>query len=352
MDRRVTIQDEILAGLGMVSLEVLADGGYRFMGQVPNWLRPFCELTAEEQVGELTSFDSPFLLDFLDEARSFWEARQPGRYQSGPWNETDAEGRDIALEASALCLKDKNVLLIQRLGVEHQERRSLLQKAREGALLRNMLEIEVRKRTEDIHKREEEIALRLIGAAEFRDDETGAHVRRIGLYSEVLARELGWSPLECVDFRIAAMMHDLGKIGIPDYILLKPSRLSDDEYTIMKTHVTIGAKMLEGSDVPLLKLAQQIALNHHEKWNGNGYPNGLKGLEIPESARIVSVVDVYDALISNRVYRMAMKEQTALAIMREDRGLGFDPDIFDLFMDNYKRFCEIQEECSAGIYPD
>ena len=193
------------------------------------------------------------------------------------------------------------------------------------------LEERVREQTEDIRRSREEILLRLIAAQELRHDETGAHIRRIGLYSEVLASRMGRPEHHAETLRLASPMHDVGKIGIPDAILLKPGKLDDDEWHIMETHTMIGERILEGTSISLLHTAEQIAIAHHEKWDGSGYPKGLAGEDIPESARIVAVLDVYDALVNDRVYRPAVPEQDALAIMDRGRGSHFDPDIYDAF---------------------
>lgn len=194
------------------------------------------------------------------------------------------------------------------------------------------LEEEVRKRTAAIRHREEEISLRLVAAGEYHDRETGRHVRRIGLFAELLAKELGWDDAAAEEMRLAAPMHDVGKIGIPDRILSKPGKLSADEFEIIKQHTRIGTEMLAGSSIPLLRLAQEIALTHQEKWDGSGYPRGLKGPEIPAAGRLVAIVDVYDALVHDRVYRAALPEEEALEIMRAGRGSHFDPQMFDAFV--------------------
>lgn len=193
------------------------------------------------------------------------------------------------------------------------------------------LEQEVRDRTADIRNREEEIALRLVSAAGYRDEETGEHIRRIGLYSAVLAERLGWEQEQIDNIRIAGPMHDVGKIGIPDRILHKPGKLTDEEFTIIKQHPLIGSQILQDSDIPLLVMAQDIALYHHEKWDGSGYPRGLAGEAIPMAAQIVAVVDVYDALSNDRVYRNAMPEDQVLSIMAAGKGTHFNPAIYDSF---------------------
>lgn len=195
------------------------------------------------------------------------------------------------------------------------------------------LEETVQERTAEVRRAQEEITLRLTAASEFRDTETGAHVRRMGLYAEAVGKVMGHPEEHTRLLRLAAPMHDVGKIGIPDSILLKAGKLTDEEFEIMKTHTTIGAKLLEGSGVVLLDASRDIALGHHEKWDGSGYPSGLCGTAIPENSRIVAVLDVYDALVHDRVYRPAMPEEKALAIIEEGRGSHFEPLLMDVFVD-------------------
>ncbi len=194
------------------------------------------------------------------------------------------------------------------------------------------LEAKVRQQMQAVRRAHEETILRLLSASRFRDEETGAHIRRTGLYCEVFAEVLGWPADQVQNFRLAAPMHDLGKIGIPDAILQKPGKLTAEEFAVMKTHTVIGARMLEGSGSAILQMAHELALAHHEHWDGSGYPRGLAGLEIPESARILALVDVYDALTHRRVYRAALPEDRALKIMEQGRGRHFDPFLFSVFL--------------------
>lgn len=205
---------------------------------------------------------------------------------------------------------------------------------RESRSCRDILEEEVKARTADVRRREEEIALRLISAAGHRDEETGEHLKRIGLYSVVIAAALGWDEEKIDHLRVGAPMHDVGKIGIPDNILRKPGPLSPAEYQVIKQHPRIGAGILGGSKIPLLQTAADIALYHHEKWDGSGYPEGLSGAQIPEAARVVAIADVYDALSNDRVYRVMYPEEEVLGIMEKKKGSHFDPEIFDCFMAN------------------
>lgn len=206
------------------------------------------------------------------------------------------------------------------------------------------LEQEVLARTAEIRATQEQITLRLVTASGFRDEETGAHIRRMGEYAAILAQAIGLEAEKVEEIRLAAPMHDIGKIGVIDAILKKPDKLTDDEFNQIKEHTTIGARILEGSQIALLNLAREIALHHHEKWNGSGYPLGLRGEDIPLCARIVAICDVYDALVSDRVYRQALPEGKVLAIMKEGRGTHFDPRILDLFLDQLPQINAIREK--------
>jgi putative two-component system response regulator len=176
-----------------------------------------------------------------------------------------------------------------------------------------------------------EVIIRLGKASEFRDDETGRHIERIADYVNLLMDELGVNRDFRMMMRYACPMHDVGKIGIPDGVLLKPGKLTDEEFKIIKLHTIIGGKILGGTSLPLLELAREIALSHHERWDGDGYPLGLAGKEIPQSGRIVAITDVFDALTSDRVYKAAWPIDKALDYIREQRGRQFDPEVVDAF---------------------
>ncbi|TXH40537.1 MAG: response regulator [Burkholderiaceae bacterium] len=168
---------------------------------------------------------------------------------------------------------------------------------------------------------------RLGRAAEYKDNETGLHVIRMSRYAGILARALGWHDDDANELEAAAPMHDIGKIGIPDHILLKPGRLDEAEWAIMRRHPQIGAEIIGEDRSPLLRMARQIALCHHEKFDGSGYPSGLAGDDIPLEARIVAVADVFDALTTARPYKKAWTVPDALAHMDQQTGLHFDPDV-------------------------
>jgi putative two-component system response regulator len=185
----------------------------------------------------------------------------------------------------------------------------------------------------DLRASQEETIYRLSRAAEFRDDETGQHLQRMSRYCQLIGRRIGLDENTCELLRIASPMHDVGKLGIPDRILLKPGRLTHEEFAVMKGHAEIGYRILVGSDATPLKIAATIAYTHHEKWDGNGYPRALKGEEIPLPGRIAAVADVFDALTSARPYKPAWKLEDALDLMKTNRGAHFDPNLVDAFFD-------------------
>lgn len=194
-----------------------------------------------------------------------------------------------------------------------------------------MLEAKVRERTRELEAAQIEIIERLARAAEFRDDNTGQHTERVGQMAALLARELGLADSEVSLIRRAAPLHDVGKIGIPDSILLKLGKLTPAEFELVKTHTTIGARILSGSRFALLRMAEEIAFSHHEQWDGRGYA-GLAGDQIPLAGRIVTVADVFDALTQKRPYKAAWPVEEAVAEIERQRGRQFDPNVVDAFL--------------------
>ncbi|PKU23990.1 response regulator [Telmatospirillum siberiense] len=184
-------------------------------------------------------------------------------------------------------------------------------------------------------------------AGEFKDNETGAHVRRMGRYAEILARRLGWNDAACQAIARTAPMHDIGKIAIPDNILLKPGKFDAAEWTVMRSHAERGAAIIGANGSSLMRMAAQIALSHHEKWDGGGYPEGIPGEEIPVVGRIVAIADVYDALMSRRPYKEPWPLDRVVGHLREQSGKHFDPELVDLFLANVDAF----EAIRAGL-PD
>jgi putative two-component system response regulator len=194
---------------------------------------------------------------------------------------------------------------------------------------------EIEKATQALLAREEEMVFRLSKALEYRDNDTNDHTLRVAKYSRMIAERMGLSRQECDSIYLASPLHDIGKVAIPDGILLKPGRLDDDERAIVETHAEIGERILRGSASDLIKLAAQIAGGHHERWDGKGYPRGLSGEAIPLAARIVAIADVFDALTTERPYKKALPIASALAIIEVERGGHFDPSCLDAFLSGY-----------------
>lgn len=183
-------------------------------------------------------------------------------------------------------------------------------------------------------------------AAEYKDEDTGAHIQRMSNYSAEIVRHMGYNEDSIERVLYAASMHDVGKIGIPDKILLKPGKLDPQEWKVMKEHAGIGSDILSGGDSGFLKMAQIIANTHHEKWDGSGYPNGLKGKEIPLIGRIVAIADVFDALVSKRPYKEPFSVEKAISIIQEGKGAHFDPDVVDAFCAIKDKIVEIMKTYS------
>lgn len=226
------------------------------------------------------------------------------------------------------------------------------------------LEREVRERTQELVQSRQQVIFSLARAAEFRDNETGHHVIRVGKYSRLIALELGFTADQADAIELAAQLHDVGKIGIPDRILHKPGKLDHDEFDFMKKHcgfgrqivdcmpdpewnalkrhTELGSVMLDVRSSPIMRLASRIALTHHERWDGAGYPLGLAGEDIPIEGRITSVADVYDALSSKRSYKDPFPRKKSYAILEEGRGVRFDPAVLDAFFTRSEEIIEIQ----------
>lgn len=221
-------------------------------------------------------------------------------------------------EVSEVLLRIRNLLQTRMLHLELRTRNE-------------RLEMRVQERTAELESARLDILARLALAAEYRDDATGEHTRRVGLLTEGVARELGMGAIEAERMGRAAMLHDIGKIGIPDAILLKPSKLTNDEFAVIKRHTTIGRDILAGSPAPLLQIAETIAFTHHERWDGNGYHN-MVGAAIPLAGRIVTVADTFDVMINGRPYRGPRPVQEARDELVDQRGRQFDPDVVDAFL--------------------
>lgn len=197
---------------------------------------------------------------------------------------------------------------------------------------------------EEIEKTQKEIIFLMAEIGESRSKETGNHVKRVAEISALLAKLYGMSDEETELIKMASPMHDIGKVAIPDSILKKPARLTDEEFEIIKEHATIGYKLLKNSDRKIIKTSAIIASQHHEKWNGKGYPSGLKGEEIHPYGRISAIADVFDALASARVYKPAWEYERIINLFREEKGQHFDPEMTQIFLDNFDKFVEIIEK--------
>ncbi|MFP4030414.1 MAG: HD-GYP domain-containing protein [Desulfococcaceae bacterium] len=211
-----------------------------------------------------------------------------------------------------------------------------------------MLEQKVQDRTRELRQSRLEIVNRLVHAAEYRDTETASHITRMSRYSAALARAWGLDEGECEIVLVASKMHDIGKIGIPDQILLKEGGLEPAEWEVMKTHTEIGAGILSDSDSKILQAGHLIALSHHEKWDGSGYPRGLSGTDIPLYGRINAVSDVFDALTTRRPYKPAWTVKAAMTEIEAGKGRHFDPDLVDRFRDILPEILQIREDFSRG----
>ncbi|GMQ84184.1 MAG: two-component system response regulator [Gammaproteobacteria bacterium] len=256
-----------------------------------------------------------------------------------PWN--DQERRRQVLDAGATDLLATPLddlefhARYRNLLTQHNQQKIIHERAR-------WLEQRVSEATSEIRQREHETLLRLAKAGEYRDEDTGNHVIRMAKYARIIAEQMGLSVTDCETIELAAPMHDIGKIGIPDDILRKPGRLTHCEFEIMKTHTRIGYEILKDSPSKYLQMGAVIALSHHEKFNGTGYPNRLGKQDIPLAARIVSVADAYDALTSERPYKPKWSMEKTLEYLNAQRGKFFDPDCLDAFNSQLDQVCKIQ----------
>ena len=253
---------------------------------------------------------------------------------------TAESGREFLLKALAAGAADFIGKPFDRIELSMRVR-NLLEANRSRRLLHEqkaVLEEMVAAGTRELNETRLAVIRRLGRAAEFRDNETGNHIVRMSRTSALLAEGLGWTAAQVDLILNASPMHDIGKIAIPDAILLKPGRLDAQERELMKTHAAIGAELLSGDDSPLFVMAREIALTHHERWDGTGYPKGLAGEAIPQSGRICAVTDVFDALASERPYKEAWPVEQALQFIRDGAGSQFDPAVVDVFV---RRFDEV-----------
>lgn len=207
----------------------------------------------------------------------------------------------------------------------------------------HVLEERVQQRTVELRETQLDIIRKLCRAAEFRDNETGLHVIRMSHYSRIIGVAHGMKDADATLLLNASPMHDVGKIGIPDHVLLKPGKLTKEEFDVIKTHPEIGTQIIGDDPSPLLQMAYQIAYTHHEKWNGRGYPQGLKGADIPLVGRISAIADVFDALTTKRPYKEAWPTEKAIDLIQKERGEHFDPDLVQAFMKSTDAILDVKE---------
>jgi response regulator RpfG family c-di-GMP phosphodiesterase len=349
--------NQLLATLDILVAEREKAFIFRPIEPVPDFCTKILFQSVSQEGDHLDFRESAFLMHFLEEAEPFWKQSSKGRLRSGPWIESDGDDEEYSLEASAVCLEDRKFIIIQLLGVDYEERRTLLQSARERLLLQRRLEDLVKERTRELALTKAATIECLASLTEARDPETGSHIKRTQTYVRLLAEHLRLHPKfrrhlagETVELLYrTAPLHDIGKVGIPDRILLKPGKLTVEEFAIAKKHTTHGRNAIESAEKQIkgnsfLKFAGEIAYTHHEKWDGSGYPEGLKGEQIPVSGRLMALADVYDALVTRRVYKPPYSHDRAVAIITEGKGGHFDPDVVDAFLELREEFRRIAFE--------
>ncbi|SCA55251.1 Response regulator receiver modulated metal dependent phosphohydrolase [Candidatus Terasakiella magnetica] len=227
-----------------------------------------------------------------------------------------------------------------------------LQKPLSGPIVRRRVETHLSLvRVQQLEQSRYEAIGMLSRAGHYNDTDTGQHIWRMAAYARALAEAIGWSTEQAELLELAAPMHDTGKIGIPDSILKAPRALSTDEWVVMKTHTQIGYEILQESSAPLFEMAAEIALHHHEKWDGSGYPSGLSGEDIPLVAQIVAIADVFDALTMKRPYKEAWKSEEALAEILRNKGTHFNPKLVDVFEENYPKIVQLKRKWNQFSSP-
>jgi putative two-component system response regulator len=286
-------------------------------------------------------------MDGIEFARRF--RALPGKADTPLLMVTAADDRELRHRALALGINDFLNKPFDQIELTARAKNMLALRASQKKLASRALLLadEVTKATREIAARERETLLCLGRAAEHRDPETHEHIMRMSHYSALIAKRLGLGAEECELLLLASPLHDIGKIGTPDQILLKPGRLTPEEFEIMKLHTVIGQTILANSASPILQAGARIAISHHEKFDGSGYPGALKGKDIPLYGRIVAVADVFDALTSERPYKKAWDLDRATALILESRGGHFDPECVDAFFDVFDEVLEIK-----GRYQD
>ena len=248
-------------------------------------------------------------------------------------------------EANEVLINVANALRRRKLEIENAMHRENLEEVVRTRTIALQQALEWLERSEkELRLSREETIQRLAIAAEYRDSSTAQHIQRMSHYCELLARRYGLSPERCDLIRTASPMHDIGKIGTPDHVLLKPGKFTPEEFKVITQHTEIGYRILAGSDSELLKIAAVIAWTHHERYDGTGYPRGLKGETIPLEGRITAIADNFDALTTQRVYKPAYDFDHAKELMLKERGKHFDPELLDIFFDSMEEITRIYDQ--------
>lgn len=345
---------ELFGALDLLVTERCLPDGFQVVAPVPDFAARLFPQSVCRGRTVMDLQESPFIAHFLEEAESFWRENSKGFLKSEPWVESDASEREYGLEALAVSLGDRKIFVIRMLGLDFEHRRNLLQSARERLLLQRRLEKLVRERTRELALTHDATIEMLASLTETRLPETGGHIMRTKGYVHLLARIMMDHPRfrhfldeETIDhLHRAAPLHDIGKIGVSDTILMKPGTLTDAERHELMRHPLYGRNAILQAERKLggsrfLEMARIIAYSHHEKWDGTGYPEGLRGEEIPIPGRIMAVADVYDALVSKRVYKGPLLHENAVALMSREKGSHFDPDLADAFAAHADLFRQI-----------
>ncbi len=344
---KILIVDDEASNIAIL-MQMLQYGGYLqvFATQDPTETIPLCERHAIDLV--LLDLNMPVLDGFavMDAIKTSHLSKMPiilvltGRdIQTYRQRALDSGARDYVTkpcDLDELLSRVRNLLEMKLLQNALQEQNARLEQLVEQRTW------DLIKTQRNLHNTRLQVVRRLGRAAEYRDNETGYHIIRMSQIAELLGRAAGLDNDECDLLLNASPMHDLGKIGIPDHILLKPGKLNSEEWNVMQTHVKIGADILAGDDSDLLAMARTIVLTHHEKWNGTGYPKGLAGEAIPLVGRISALADVFDALICERPYKQAWSAEEAVNYIQQQSGLHFDPSLVELFTQNLPKILAIK----------
>lgn len=332
---------DVFMALETVVVERLDDGCFQIIGSTPDWFRLiFQEADSGEKKLTLNN-NSHFLENFMVDAENFWLEKGAGQLRSGPWTESDPSGNNITLEAAAISAGKRNILLIEQGRYAQDEKRYLIQKGRELRLDHRRLEQVVAERTAKLlntmkkHQKALDGIIQAVALTiESRDPYTAGHQKRVSKLVCGISEELSLSEREIEGFRLAAIIHDLGKISSPADLLSKPGKLTENEFNLIKDHPQVGYDILKDMEFPW-PIAQLI-LQHHERLDGSGYPLGLSGQDILLGARIIAVADVVEAMSSQRPYRLPLGIKKALKEITDNREVLYDGEVVDACLKLFK----------------